>query len=135
MESWKYLGSKIVPIITVLFASRASLHRALCSFARRSLWYSATEADEIRIQIAVSFPGDKMDSLSAFLDTPVTVISLNLLSMSLTEARMISSCKLHDTTGWIWKTMIPGAVKVARSVRLEISLENCLHQIRMDQQK
>lgn len=127
MEKWAYLGSKIFPIKIVLFASKASLHRALCSFARRSCWYSATEAKDTIIQTAISFPDNiRLDSLSPFSDISLTVISCNLLSMSSTETWTTSSCKLQRPRGIIWKTMFPGAAKVDKSVRLEMSLRKLL---------
>lgn len=123
MEKWLYLVSKTFPIKTLFFASRASLHRALFSLARRSCWYSATEAEEISTQTAISSLGGVIKfSLSFFLDKSLTVISCSFLSMSSTGAWIISSCKLQKPTGRIWKTVFPGAAKVANSVRLEMSL-------------
>lgn len=129
MEKWMYLVSKTFPIKTLFFANRANLHRALFSLAWRSCWYSATEAQEIRTQTAISCLGGVTKfTLTYFLYKSPTVITCRFLSMSSTGASIISSCKLHKPTGRIWKTVFPGAAKVANSVRLEMSLRkpfNC----------
>ena len=123
MEKWAYLVSKIFPITTLFFASRASLHRGLCSLFRRSYWYSAIEAEEISNQTPISSLGGIIKwSWSICLDMSLIPISRSFLFMSSTGAWIISSCKLQKPTGRIWKTMFPGAAKVANSVRLEMSL-------------